>query len=261
MIDLTPRRGPTAKAEWTITLACDLECSACTRASFLREPHTASMTIEDAHEFCRQASALDWHPQIIIIGGEPTMHPDFEMFVDIARGFNGCVPQVWSNGYSPKAQRRLAMVRDKAAVVVDTQKPEGSITGPNERFKGWMDDMFVSPTDMGRESVRMTCYQHGGTGPETNPGLCGISVDHDGYAPCALGGAIESLLRVGGRTKVLADLFDQDKAAKMSEELCRHCGFQGTLQGFLTREQVDSQPKRFGTPLSPTWEKAFEARK
>ena len=261
---LTPSSN---SAELHLTYACDLECSACTRSSFLREPHTAPLTIADVEEFFRQARELDWVPGIVITGGEPTMHPDFLAIVSMALEFThstgksgdatetagGNHVQVFSNGHRERA-RRLAEDAERigASICRDTNKLAGSVTGP-DMFPGWVDDVFVSPADLGKP-LRPPCYQHASQ-------MCGVSVDHDGYSPCSPGGAIDALLGVGGRTKVLADLFDPERVAAMTAALCKHCGVQGVVQKIFAREQVDAQPKRFGVPMSPTWVKAFDGRR
>ncbi len=95
-------------------------------------------------------------------------------------------------------------------------------------------------------------------------------MDHDGYTPCAMGGMIAGLLGGRGRTKVLADLFDEVKVAELTRQLCEHCGHQMSLQsgarpggeGMVRHAAyAETLPKYFGSPMSPTWEKAFEGRR
>ena len=264
-MDLRPTSN---SAELHLLYACDLECCACTRASFLRKPHTGPMTIEDVEEFFRQARALDWIPGIVITGGEPTMHPQFVEIVGMATEFtrstgksdkatataSGNYVRVFSNQHRPKARELCRLVRDRfgASIVGDTAKPEGSVGGPAD-YSGWSTDVFVDPSDLGKP-LRMPCYQHASA-------ICGISVDRDGYSPCSPGGALDALRPCGGRTKVLADLFDQEKVAAMTAALCGMCGSQAVNMGVLTQGEVDAQPSRFGTPMSPSWVKAFEGRR
>ena len=249
--DLRPTR--LSKAEFHLTYACDLDCSSCNRASFLRKPHTPAMALEDAHEFFRQADGLRWKPDAItFVGGEPTLHPEFLRFVEVTQAWLGKHVQVWSNAYRPKARELVQIAARQLGVSVcqETQKPAGAVRAKGEG-EYWVDDIFVSPHDYGVK--RDPCFQHASV-------ICGIGVDAEGYSPCAMGGTTAGLLGVGSRTRVLADLFDAAKVARLTEEMCRHCGHQymGRRQDLV---QISTLPRRFDTPMSPTWVAAFEGRR
>lgn len=249
--DLRPTR--LSKAEFHLTYACDLDCSSCNRASFLRKPHTESMNLSDALEFFEQADGLGWKPsEITFVGGEPTLHPEFLRFVEVTQKWLGKPAQVWSNAYRPKA-RELVQIAARTfgtSICQETQKPGGAV---REKGEGeyWVDDIYVSPADYGVE--RTPCFQHASV-------ICGVGVDAGGYSPCAMGGTTAGLLGVRSRTKVLADLFDREKVAEMTREMCKHCGHQ-----YIGRRSdlvdVKALPRRFDTPMSPTWIAAFEGRR
>lgn len=267
MRDYRPTSG---KAELHLTYGCNLSCVNCNRASFLHEPHTPDMTLEDVAEFLHQAQELKWYPAILLIGGEPTLHPDFfdicELCVGFAqrgqrlglgypeKGIQGLV-QLWSNQQTPEIQARVAKAATLGVSCVsyaDTGKPRSQILG--------IKDIFVSPDDMGLP-LREPCWQHSSI-------ICGISVDAEGYSPCAIGGAVDGILACGFRTKRLADLFDVDKVGRITADMCRHCGhdiMNSGLTGVISpaewREKVDDQPKWRAMHVSPTWQKAFEGRK
>lgn len=242
--DLRPKSAE-PKAEVHLTLACDLACANCNRMSVPRKPHTPDMTLDDMREFLRQCRELDWKPSILLIGGEPTQHPDFFEFCRLAREFEGPdgLVQLWTNAYSPDARAKAAEARDRYAVSVcgETAKPEGS-------RKLSIDDIFVSPIDAGRPTYQ-ACWNHSSQ-------ICGISVDANGYSPCAIGGMVDSILGIGGRTKRLADLFDVEKVAELTRNLCGHCGQSVSQNGHSDaawREYVTAQPKVMGSYASPTW--------
>ena len=243
----SPRRK-NESAELVLTYRCNLDCYGCTRGCFLQEPHTPDLTLEDAHEFFRQCRELNWKPNIVITGGEPTLHPQFDEFCRIAVEFNRDV-RVFSNQNGARASQKIreAQSNHGVSVVGETAKPSGAMrkyTG----ISGWTDDAFVSPSDFG-EPLRVPCYQHCSV-------LCGISVDAVGYSPCAPGGAIDALLGCGVRTKRLADLFEIPTMAVKTALLCQHCGVQRAK-----RENVAKCEVIHGTPMSPVWVKAFEGRK
>lgn len=238
-MNYTPTSG---KAELHITYNCNLSCINCNRFSQVSSPHTPDMTVEDVKEFFRQCRELNFKPDILIIGGEPTVHPDFLEIVRLSREFkgNGLV-QVWSNG------------RDRAMINHIREKYNASC--PEETFKlksrtdfPW-DDYYISPADYGIE--RHKCWQHASE-------ICGISVDSGGYMPCAVGGMLDGVLKLGLRTKRLADLFDNEKNAAITKEMCKHCGacLSQLLKGNeLTnwRSYLKAQPKKMGSYMSPTW--------
>jgi hypothetical protein len=244
------------KAEFHVTYRCTLDCDGCNRASFLKEPHTEDMTTEDAEEFFAQADDIGWRPWIVLIGGEPTLHPDFLRFVEMCGDWSRKYVQVFSNQFTAKAKFLCDQARSKfnASVNPDTAKVDGAMrlgSVPKE----WCDDVFVSPADFGE--TRPPCYQHSSI-------ICGIAVDHDGYAPCAIGGMIDGLLGgtkldrapVSGRTQRLSDLFDEERMGAMTKSLCMHCGHQR-----FRPDLVAKCDKRKGTPMSPTWLAAFNGRK
>jgi hypothetical protein len=212
------------------------------------------MTLDDAREFFRQCRELNWSPSIILIGGEPTMHPDFMEFVRLSREFAGPTGfvQVWSNGYTPEARELCARARNEYGVDVPagTHKFSGSVVQPD-------DDIFVSPVDFGKPTYS-PCMIHSST-------RCGISVDAGGYSLCAMGGMIDGFLELDIRTKNLADLFDPEKAAETTRKLCEHCGLSGRSNPQATqaewRSYVEGQQKKYGSFMSPTWLRASTGKR
>lgn len=246
-MNYTPTSG---KAELHITYRCNLSCVNCNRFSQIDNEHTPDMSVDDVKEFFRQARELNFDPDVLIIGGEPTMHPDFLEIIRLSREFkgNGLV-QVWTNG---RDREMVKHIREKynASVPEDTFKERSRIDFP------W-DDYYTSPADFGME--RLKCWQHASE-------ICGISVDSGGYMPCAVGGMLDGVLKLGLRTKRLADLFDNEKNAAITKKMCQHCGAcltQLLKEPELTewRTYVKSQKKRFGSYMSPTWYNATEGVK
>ena len=242
------------------------------------------MTLEDVGEFLYQAQQLRWFPALLLIGGEPTMHPQFDEicrlcrdFADLGtrlglgypeKGLQGLV-QLWSNQTTPQAREAAARVRARYNISVceQTIKRGGTIplqiyqTGDApEGYEFDIQDIMVSPADLGY--TRGHCWQHGAE-------ICGISVDSQGYSPCSTGGAVAGMLGLQGvRTKVLADLFDPEKVAEMTRKLCADCGnclsrtgIPGQVGAEEWREKQAALPRWRGMPVSPTWQKALEGRK
>jgi len=233
--DYTPKSN---EAEWHITYKCDLNCPNCNRLCFL-PPTTRDMTLDDTREFNQQARELGWFPKIVILGGEPTLHRDLFSFIDIANELSPGRVEVWSNGYRPAAKEMLERIRSegKARVCEETIKPDGCVVLPQG-------DFFLAPVDFGEIGHR-PCHNHSAIG-------CGISVDAEGYTLCSVGGAIDSVLELGLRTKNLADLFDPEFAHRQTCSLCDVCGRElGITNAKIAKSQV-----MHGTLMSPTWQKA-----
>lgn len=244
MKDYTPKSG---KAEFHLTYKCNLSCVNCNRMSFLSTPPTDDMTLDDAREFFRQADELNFKPNIVLIGGEPTLHPDFFEFCRITSEWLKHDPtrwfQVWSNGYTQESRDKIKYANEKynASIPSDTHKEKSMILG--------QDDIFVSPADFGMK--RDMCYAHGAM-------ICGMSVDHDGYMPCSIGGMLDGALKLGLRTKRLADLFDKQKAADITEKMCANCGHNlshelGGTELEQWRKNVTGCKKKYGSYFSKTW--------
>jgi hypothetical protein len=242
MADLTPI---TNQAEIHLTYRCNLRCRCCNRCSFLDPPHTPDITREDILAFFAQARALQWQPKIVIIGGEPTSHPQFEELVRLCADQSSHRVVVWSNGYSRATKAALARISSVAEVFAETLKPKGSVVHPQQ-------DVYCAPVDLGVS--RPICGQHASR-------KCGISVDALGYTPCCMGGAVDGVLGLGARTRVLADLWDADQVARQTRRLCDHCGHQlSQLAPFLGRRMATFE-RRHGGFASPTWARAFDAWK
>lgn len=244
-MNYTPTSG---KVELHITYRCNLSCINCNRMSQIDNEHTPDMSVADVKEFFRQCKELNFDPDILIIGGEPTMHPDFLEILRLSREFKGRdgLVQVWTNG---RDRDMVTHIREKynASVPEETFKAKSRIDFP------W-DDYYISPADYGIE--RQKCWQHGSE-------ICGISVDSGGYMPCAVGGMLDGVLKLGLRTKRLADLFDNEKNAAITKEMCRHCG--ACYSKLITGKELEdwrgylkAQPKRWGSHMSPTWLNATE---
>lgn len=235
--DYTPKSN---EAEWHITYKCDLSCPNCNRLCFL-PPTTPDMTLDDAREFNRQAQELGWFPKIVILGGEPTLHRNLFDFIEIANELSPGRVEVWSNGYRPAAKEMLARIRAEgtACVCEETIKTDGSVVLPQG-------DFFLAPVDF-EEIGHRPCHNHAAIG-------CGISVDAEGFTLCSVGGAIDSVLQLGLRTKSLAELFDPEFAHQQTCSLCDVCGRElGITNAKIAKSQV-----MHGTLMSPTWQKAVK---
>ena len=268
MSDLTPRKD-FPKLELHLTYACDLECVACSRASFLRKPHTRNLTIADVEDAFRQCDELKWEPRVIIIGGEPVMHPQFYEICRMSVQWSinhrpDNFVQVFSNGHTAKTMDACRKVEQEwsCSIFRDEWKPASRVGGEPGQST-WYPGMFVSPADAGLPN-QGPCYQHSSI-------ICGIGYDAHGFTLCPMGGTISTLLGAPEgviRSRRLADLFDPEWAKRATEEMCKHCGYAiwnrlGTPDEKGAHDRYsDVQPLgQAGTRMSPTWQAAFAGRK
>lgn len=262
--DYTPRSG---KIEWHITYKCNLGCRSCSRCAWIKPPHTRDMTLADAEKCIKQANEIGWKnkpgpgngaepPRVVIIGGEPTLHPQFLDFVKLAREWTGTYSQVYSNGYTDETKRLLRMARNQYnASIVD----DGFKTGPRQDEtdgkQKWFLETYVSPSEVGLPIT--ICYCHSSS-------ICGIGYDASGFSPCPIGMMVSKILGVNGVTRNIADLYDREKMHAMTMEICRHCGYEGqnrfgpTQQLGKFKEYAEACKKLSnGAPVSPIWKQAF----
>src|SRR5690242_5002679 len=104
-MNYTPTSG---KIELHILYDCNLSCVNCNRMSQINTAHTPPMTVADVKEIFRQCDELNWKPDVLIIGGEPSLHPDIVEICRLARNFVGRgLVQMWTNGRDMKLVEKL----------------------------------------------------------------------------------------------------------------------------------------------------------
>jgi len=192
--------------ELHITYRCSLGCCYCNRGCGLNQSHTPDMTFDQFVTFFTDALGYRAIDTVFFVGGEPTLHIDFERMVSwlIHRGVR---VRVYSNQYTLKSRDIIERVKAMGAEVISqSAKVNGSVLHASS-------NLFCSPTDAGVE-WEVGCEWAAGW-----PGGCGYSVDANGITACSVGGAIDGILGLGQRT------WDWYRVhAKQLRALCRHCG-------------------------------------
>ncbi len=220
--------------EIDITWACNLRCFNCNR-SCEQAPTGDAMTIDQVARFVDDSLAADlrWE-RIRVLGGEPTLHPEFlailAELVRYHRAVDGAVRlEITTNGHGDKVRARIAQI-PSVFVVENTAKE--SIEQPFVTFN-------VAPID--RREYRAADYRSGCWVTEG----CGIGLTPKGYYPCAVAGGIDRIVGLDmGRDALPTtgdDLFDQ------LEAFCRMCG------SFKRQHE----PPVDHPVQSPTWERAY----
>ncbi len=93
-----------------VTNNCNMTCEACFSGSSvsLREPYAA---VEDLLSPLPPAGAFDFPPHLVMLGGEPTLHPELPRLVAdaVARGY---IPRLASNGLKLRNARYARSLAD-----------------------------------------------------------------------------------------------------------------------------------------------------
>lgn len=197
--------------EIDITYACNLRCYNCNR-SCTQAPTGERMTVDQIKKFVEEskASNLQWK-RIRILGGEPTLHPDFFEFIEILRGWRttyspNTLIEVDTNGHGKEVCKVLAQVPDDI-IIRNTEKKDN---------KPLFYAFNVAPVDL--LAYRWADYRNGCFVTRE----CGIGLTPNGYYQCAVAGGIDRIFGFGiGRDKIPAQ---DDNMEDQLERLCRYCG-------------------------------------
>ena len=198
--------------EFHVTYRCDLRCRGCNRAGFLGQTHIPDMTLDTFTGTLEEIEELGFSKSILIIGGEPSLHPQCLEFLRVAKA-RGFEQSLWTNCYNDAAKELVKITEQEelAHAVRRTWKARGV---PERFHKSTTWTVYCSPADCGME--RAPCGWGAG---------CGPSVDELGITPCPIGGVMAAYVcSPKASTKTLRDLLSSDWLHQSFKELCKHCG-------------------------------------
>src|SRR3712207_347384 len=92
-----------SRVEIEISTFCNLRCPNCDRSS-PQAPSDECMSIEQIERFVAESVELDWPwERVVILGGEPTLHPDFDDVLDVLGKYHRHRPEtvfrMYTNGF------------------------------------------------------------------------------------------------------------------------------------------------------------------
>jgi hypothetical protein len=197
--------------EIDITYLCNLHCLNCNR-SVSQARDEMHMPVAMIQEFVDDSirRGKRWR-RIRVLGGEPTLHPEFGRIIDELRRYKSwhqnCIVEVVSNGYGARVNRELdALPPD---VMVDN-------TAKSSRIQPHFGPFNLAPKDDARYAF--SSY--------TNACVialdCGMGLTPMGYYPCAVAGGIDRIIGEGLGARMLPD--DDDDMLQAADRLCRLCG-------------------------------------
>lgn len=208
-----------SKIEIDITYECNLNCIACNR-SCSQFPTTERVDLSDIDKFIEESISLNKRWGIVnILGGEPTLHPDFEQIVELLVN-KYIIPfssetflQIVSNGWTDESRMLLERVRKLPHVYIDYKSFKTS--SKNEYFSPFndapLDDIYFANAD-----YKKACWV---------PAYCGIGLNKFGYYGCSVCGAIDRVLNAENRVgvprlkEVTLEIMQQQ-----FDLFCRYCG-------------------------------------
>jgi hypothetical protein len=221
-----------------ITWNCNLRCFHCNR-SCQQAPTEEHMTVGQVRRFLQETldRGVRWK-KIHLIGGEPTLHPQFDeilaMMLEFRRGHSpGTNVMVTTNGFGPEVNDVLARIPAE----VDLR---------NTRKTSRRQDDFIPFNLAPRDSAEYARTDFRNACCVTRD--AGIGLTPNGYYPCVGAGSIDRIFGFDCGRKTLPDPEDG-----MLEDLTRFCSLCGFFRLNYTSEV------RMGPLLSETWRKAYEA--
>ena len=212
--------------ELEINTACDLACFGCDRMSDVTT--APNMTVSQVELFVKESLELGWKwERIRLLGGEPTLHPQFFDCVHLLVGYRRAFPdvflQVLSNGQGKSA--RYAEALKILDVDLHFEQKWAGVQ------PGWFRNTRIAPVDRDPGVGELPpCGIYGARG-------CGIGLSRNGYF---LDGAGAAIARVAGLDVGVMRLRDVTPRAmaEQAKVLCRLCGHWNPASGPEVTKQV-----------------------
>jgi hypothetical protein len=221
--------------EIDITYACNLKCFNCNRSCGLA-PSDDRLSLEQIQKFLRETMAKDipWE-RIRILGGEPTLHPEFLPIIDALIAFKdshrpAVEIAITTNGFGKKVNDVLKKLSRKVVVINTAKKYNVQEFIP----------FNLAPKDFVR--YRYADYSSG-CWVLTD---CGMGLSPYGYYPCTAAAAIDRVFGFDLGRKSLPEL--SDHMIDQMEALCRYCGFFANANSRLIDKNL----------MSKSWRQAYE---
>ncbi|MEF2964963.1 radical SAM protein [Paenibacillus sp. M1] len=230
------------KLEIDITHACSLACLNCDRGlSLMPGNKDTHMDVEQIRKLVSQSVALN-HPweQIRIMGGEATIHPDFEEIVRILFAYKeehnpSLRLIVSSNGYTPVTKKKLMWLEENYPTIMIEN------TNKVDNYQKGFNIVHQAPCDLPKNK------EHEYTGCWTTE-ACGLGLNRAGFYCCAVGGAIDKFFKYNIGIKDLADA-TVENMSKMFNPLCSKCG---------RYEHLNVDDNNIQLVVSETWEECMD---
>ena len=240
------------KVEIDITYECNLRCLGCNR-SCTQAPTTESVAFSDIKQFVEESAFNSRKWELInILGGEPTLHPEFEQIIKyihneyISKHSPKTILQIVSNGYDEKSRVLCDDMRVKyqnVRIDYGSYKTNRVVEYFSPFNEAPIDDDKFNDADF-KKGCWVTSY-------------CGIGLNKNGYYACAVAGGIDRICNKNKAIPKLADITNE-KLEKQLDEFCKYCGnfkaYEDNFGNFIPR--VEKEP--FKNEMSESWIRLYE---
>jgi hypothetical protein len=224
------------RIEIEIFTGCNLRCRQCDRSS-AQAASNEGMTIEQVALFVQESIALDWlWHEIEVLGGEPTLHPEFPSIIEPLRDyilFNpDCTVILVSNGYGKHVKQMLGAVPDFVTIDNTMKEPVNII--PFNRYNLAPIDDAAYENDAFTRGCRIVSE-------------CDLGLNRYGYYLCGAGASIDRVFGYGIGIPSLSSVSHKNLYAQRKTlcKICRH--YKGRNLKIRAEDEV-----------SPSWRLAYE---
>lgn len=227
------------KLEIEITTDCNMKCYHCDR-SCPQAPSDERMSVEQLRHFIDESVKANkkW-PFIVLIGGEPTMHPDIfeicDLFIEYKAKFSQNTKlTVSTNGVSKITKQIL----NRLPYIIH-QENSNKKTSKQTNF----DSFNVAPVDLAKYSCHSTDFSKGCN----ISSLSGTALTRYGFYACGAGASIDRVTGLDIGIKHIKQRSESNFRAQL-RELCMYCGhFKSAEEDFFNMEDI-----------SPAWQKIYD---
>ncbi len=202
--------------EIDITFKCNLKCFSCNR-SCTQAPSDEIMQFEQIRKFVKDSikEKYKWE-RISILGGEPTLHPDFIKIVHyiyneyILKYNNDTILKIVSNGYSQYSRQELKKIGKIPNVLINKKSFKS-----NKEVKYFIpfNKINLKKRDDNDRDYSKACWV---------TSYCGIGLNKYGYYGCSVAGGIDRVIGMDKGIRQLKNI--KNELNNHSSIFCKYCG-------------------------------------